>query len=206
MLKNKSVKWKNIALSYIRRNVTLHRIREVEETLRDWIDGNLLDLDDYFNQILMESVYRSHKGSFKIDSSKCRGLISLGFILYILFGEPKFNPNEVIDVVNDKARKKFKQVLRKRFEKDSYFLRYSLTFLDVKLGDRDERTGWVNIESYIYPMLGGEIFFYCTLRALIEISKKALTDKKYDYLPLLNWKEGIVDYLVHEAVGRREDS
>ena len=174
--------------------------------MRDWIDGNLLDLNDYFNQILMESVYRSHKGSHKIDSSKCRGLTSLGFILYILFGEPKFNPNEVIDVVNDKARKKFKQVLKKRFEKDSYFLKYSLKFLDVKTGDRDEKTGWVNIEPYIYPMLGGEIFFYCTLRALIEISNKALTDKKYDYQPPVNWKEGIVDYLINEAIGRREDS
>jgi len=193
-------------LLHIRKNVTLDRIKEVEETLRDWIDGNLLDLNDYFNQILMESVYRSHKGSYKIDSSKCRGLISLGFILYILFGEPKFNPNEVIDVVNDKARKKFKQVLKKRFEKDSYFLKYSLKFLDVKTGDRDEKTGWVNIEPYIYPMLGGEIFFYCTLRALIEISNKALTDKKYDYQPPVNWKEGIVDYLINEAIGRREDS
>jgi len=92
-----------------------------------------------------------------------------------------------------------------RFEKDSYFLRYSLTFLDVKLGDRDERTGWVNIEPYIYPMLGGEIFFYCTLRALMEISKKALTDKKYDYQPPVNWKKGVVDYLVHEATGWRNN-
>jgi len=139
MLKTKSGKWKNIALSYIRENVTLDRIKEVEETLSDW-NGNLLDLDDYFNQILMESIYRSHKGSYKIDSSKCRGLVSLGFILYILFGEPKFNPNEVIDVVDDKVRKKFRQVLRKRFEKDSYFLRYSLTFLEVEVGDRDEKS------------------------------------------------------------------
>jgi len=193
------------ALDYIRVNVTLERINEVEKVLSRWTP-NLLDLQEFFDDALMESVYRSHKGSCKIDSSKCRGLISLGFILYILFGEPKFNPHEVIDVVDDKVRKKFRQVLRKRFEKDSYFLRYSLKFLDVKTGDRDEKTGWVNIEPYIYSILGGEVFFYCTLRALIEISKKALTDKKYDYLPLLNWKEGIVDYLVHEAIGRREDS
>ena len=172
--------------------------------MSDWRDPrNLLDLDDYFNWILMESVYRGHKGSFKIDASKCRGLTSLGFILYVLFGEPKFNPYEVID---DEAQEKFKQVLRKRFEKDSYFLRYSLRFLDVKTGDRDEKTGWINIEPYIYSMLGGEVFFYCTLRALIEISKKALTDKKHDYQPPLNWKEGIAEYLVHEAIGRRENS
>jgi len=200
MLKNKSV---NIALLYIRKNVTLDRIKEVEETLSDWMDGNLLDLDDYFNQILMESVYRSHKGSYKIDSSKCRGLISLGFILYILFGEPKFNPDEVM---SEKVQKRFKQILRNRFEKDSYFLRYFLKFLDVKIGDRDEKTGWVNIEPYIYSILGGEIFFYCTLRALMEISKKALTDKKYDYQPPVNWKEGVVDYLVNEAIEWREDS
>lgn len=202
-MKNKSVKWKNIALLYIRENVTLDRLEEVEETLSEWIFcWSLFDLQKYFDELLMESVYRSHKGSLKIDFSKVRGLVFLGLILYILFGEPNFDPSEVI---SEKVQNKFKQVLRKRFEKDSYFLRYSLKFLDVKTGDRDEKTGWVNIEPYIYPMLGGEIFFYCTLRALIEISKKALTDKKYDYLPLLNWKEGVVDYLVHEAIGWRED-
>jgi hypothetical protein len=47
-------------------------------------------------------------------------------------------------------------------------------------------------------LLGGEIFYYCTLTALINISKKALTDEKYNYLPMMNWKEGIVEYLVSE--------
>jgi len=50
----------------------------------------------------------------------------------------------------------------------------------------------------IYPLFGGEIFYYCTLRALIEISKRALTDEKYDYLPVMSWKEGVVHYLVYE--------
>ena len=185
-------------LDYIRENVTLDRIEEVEETLTCWIPS--LDLEKYFDELLMETVYRSHKGSFKIDSSKVRGLAFLGFILYILFGEPKFNPAEVM---SKEVQQKLRKVLKKQFETNSYFLRYSLRYLDVKTGEKFEKTRWINIEPYVYPILGGEIFFYCTLRALIEISKKALTDKNYDYLPILNWKEGVVDYLVHEANGRR---
>lgn len=56
----------------------------------------------------------------------------------------------------------------------------------------------------MYPILGGEVFFYCTLKALAEVGRKALTDKKYNYLPLMNWKEGVVEYLVYEVIGLEE--
>ena len=186
----KAVKWKNVALEYIRKNVTLERIRDIEEALSDWSSPNL---DKYFDEILMESVYRGHKGSYKIMYSKFRGEMYLGFILYILFGEPKI---DIKCYISSREVKKIKRVLKKRFEKDSYFLGYCQEFLKMKTGDKNEKTGWINIEPYVYPLLGGEIFFYCTLKALIDISKKALTDKKYE-----SWKEGIVEYLVHEAIG-----
>jgi len=190
----KPIKWENIVLDYIRKNVTIERIREVEEALSVWSSPNL---DKYIDEILMESVYRSHKGSYKIDSSKCRGEMYLGYVLYILFGEPKIDTKRYIE---SEEVKKIKKVLREGFEKDSYFLRYCLEFLRVKTGDRDKKSGWINVEPCIYPILGGEIFFYCTLKALMGVSKKALADKKYDYLPMMNWKEGVVDHLVHEAI------
>lgn len=59
-------------LDFIRDNVTLDRIRGVEKRLRDE-----LDLNNYFDEVLMESVYRGHEGSYKIDISKSRGTLSL---------------------------------------------------------------------------------------------------------------------------------
>jgi len=195
---NDLVKRENIALDYIRKNVKLERIQEVEEALSDWSTPHI---EKYFDEILMESVYRSHKGSHKIEISKSRGEMYLGFILYVLFGEPKIDTKHYI---SSKEINKTKTVLKKRFEKDSYFLRYCKEFLDTKTGNKDEKMGWINIEPYVYLILGGEIFFYCTLKALIEVSKKALTNKRYNYLPLMNWKEGVVEYLVYEAIERKK--
>jgi len=181
-------------LEYVRKNVTLDRIRVVEEGLSVWSSSAV---EKYFDEILMESVYRGHKGSYKIEDSKSRGEIYLGCILYVLFGEPEI---DMKCYRADKEVGKMKKVLKRHFEKDSYFLRFCEAFLNTKAGDRDEKTGWINIEPYVYPILGGEIFFYCTLKALVEVSKKALTDKKYDYMSVINWKEGVVEYLVYETI------
>lgn len=183
-------------LTWIRRNVTLERVKEAEETLSNWwFSINLLNLDKYFNSVLMENVYRGYKGSFKIDSSKVRGLTFLGLILYTLFGEPKIDYSRVI---NEENSAKIKKVLQKHFRKNSYFLRYSLKLISLKTGDLNKKTGWINIVPYTYPLLGAEIFYYCTLRALIEISKKALKNKNYNFPRFINWKEGIIDYLINE--------
>lgn len=188
----------NFVLEYIRKNVTLDRIREVEDGLSVWSSSAV---KKYFDEMLMESVYRAHKGSYKIEYSKGRGEMYIGYILYILFGEPKIDTE---CYVADKEVGKMKSVLKKHFRKNSYFRRYCETFLNTKTGDKIEKTRWINIRPYVYLLFGGEIFFYCTLKALIEVSKKALTDKKYPYLPVMNWKEGIVEYLVHEVIGLEE--
>ena len=60
----------NKVLRFIRENVSLDRIREIVEKLVLYDSG---DLDKYFGEALMESVYRGHKGSFKIQFSKGRG-------------------------------------------------------------------------------------------------------------------------------------
>jgi len=168
----------NKVLSFIRENVSLERIKEVEEKLALY---DARDLDKYFEEALMESVYRGHKGSFKIQFSKGRGEVFLSCILYLLFGE--WDVEETIE---------------KHFDKENYFRKFATKFLNLKTGDKTE-TGWINIDPYVYEILGGEIFFYCTLRALIEISKKALEDPKYDYY-VMDWKEGITQYLVREII------
>ncbi|RLI19373.1 hypothetical protein DRO47_06435 [Candidatus Bathyarchaeota archaeon] len=197
MLRDKPSERKNPVLEYIRENVTLNRVREVENVLSEWWGVDMSDPKQYFDSVLMESVYRGHKGSYKIDSCKLRGIAYLQLILYILFGEPNFDP---VCVLSKENIAKIKKALKKHFKGDGYFARLSLRYLNVKTGKRVKGTMWIDIEPYIYPLLGGEIFFYCTLTALIDVAKRALTDKEYDYFPIMNWKEGIVEYLVSELV------
>lgn len=195
----------NIVLEYIREKVTMDRIEDVEEALSETASRygprSLLDFKQYFDGELMETVYRGIKGSYKIDASKFRGTAFLESILYILFGEPRIDQDRV---QAEESEKRIKSVLKKRFERRSPFVRYSLRFLEAKTGKKFPKTYWINIEPYVYPLLGGEIFFYCTLRALMEVSKKALKDKKYNYLPVMNWKEGVVEYLASEAIGTKK--
>jgi len=182
-------------LDYIRENVTLDRIKNVEGFLsqKGW-----LNLREYFENWLMESVYRSHRGSYKIDYSKARGQTFLNCIMHVLFGEPEIQfslyPSE-----------KLKTALKTYFHKNSYFLRYSLNYLDTKTGDKDEKTGWINIQPYAFQILGGEIFYYCTLKALLEVSKKALTNKNYRFPKCLNWKEATINCLIYEAMKEKSD-
>jgi len=147
----------------------------------------------------MESVYRSHKGSCKIVYSKARGQTFLKCILYILFSKPE--PPKI--PMSLYPSKKLKTVLETYFNKNSYFMRYSLNYLETKTGDKNEKTGWIDIQPYAFPVLGGEIFFYCTLKALLEVSKKALTNKNYKFPKCLNWKEAIVNYLIYEIKENR---
>jgi len=111
----------NKVLNFIRENVSLDRIREVEERLALYDSG---DLDRYFDEALMESVYRGHKGSFKIKFSKGRGEVFLSCILYLLFGE--WDVEEAIE---------------KHFSKENYFRKFAVKFLNLKTGERLRRDG-----------------------------------------------------------------
>jgi len=73
-------------VEYIRGNVPLERVQRVEDLLSKW---RMLNLREYLERWLMESVYRGHRRSYKIDYSKWRGVWFLRCILYILFGEPE---------------------------------------------------------------------------------------------------------------------
>jgi hypothetical protein len=93
-----------------------------------------------------------------------------------------------------------KKVLERHFPKGSHFLDYSLKYLEAKTGEKDERTGWINVKPYMYPTIGGEIFFYCTLKALMEIGEKALKNKDYSLPQFVTPKEGIVNCLISEIL------
>ena len=182
------------ALDYIRRNISLERVQKVEGLLSKW---RMLNLREYFERWLMDGAYRGHRRSYKIDYSKKRGLWFLRCILYILFGEPELTESWQS---SGKLKEEMERVLEKHFPKRSHFLEYSLQYLQAKTGEKNERTGWINVKPYIYPTIGGEIFFYCTLKALIELSEKAMKNKDYSLPPFLTPKEGIVYFLIHEIL------
>lgn len=69
----------NPVLDFIRKNIPLKRVVEVEKRIPS-LEGYVKELN--------ETVYRSYRGSFKIDSSKARGIDFLYSILYLLTGEP----------------------------------------------------------------------------------------------------------------------
>ena len=177
-------------LDYIRRNIPLERIREVEEFLAG---RRLLSLRQYFERSLLESVYRGYRGSYKIDYSKTRGIMFLCAILYIVFGEPKLS--------DLKMQRKIEDVLKRRLPQNNPFVRYSKQYLETKIGGINEKTGWIDIAQYTFPILGGEIFFYCTLKALMEICGKAHKNKNYKFPPTKNWKECIVYRFIGEVIG-----
>ena len=181
-------------VEYIRRNISPERVRKVEDLLSKW---NMLNLQEYFERWLMESVYRGHRRSYKIDYSKWRGLWFLRCILYILFGEPELTESWQS---SEKLKEEMKKVLEKHFPKGSHFLEYSLKYLEAKTGEKDEKTGWINVKPYTYPTIGGEIFFYCTLKALMEISEKAIKNKDYSLPQFVAPKEGIVNCLINEIL------
>jgi hypothetical protein len=181
-------------VEYIRRNIPPERVRKVEDLLSKW---NMLNLQEYFERWLMESVYRGHRRSYKIDYSKWRGLWFLRCILYILFGEPELTESWQS---SEKLKEEIKKVLERHFPKGSHFLDYSLKYLEAKTGEKDERTGWINVKPYTYPIIGGEIFFYCTLKALMEMSEKAIKNKDYSLPQFVAPKEGIVNCLINEIL------
>jgi hypothetical protein len=102
--------------------------------------------------------------------------------------------------VNRKLKEEMERVLEKHFPKGRHFLEYSLKHLEAKTGEKNERTGWINVKPYVYPTIGGGIFFYCTLKALIEISEKAIKNKDYSLPQFVTPKEGIVDCLINEIL------
>jgi len=194
---NKRANEKDWELAFLRKNVTLERLEFAEKALRVSHELDVFDSESYFREALMESVYRAHKGSFKIVSSKDRAEMFLATILYILFGEPEFDP-ALVDL--DQLERRIRTVLKKRFPKDSYFSKHALEYLATKTGDRKRKTYWIDIGPYFYTILGGEIFYYCTLRALIEISKNALADKKFSFRGPVTWQQGIALYTIAEAL------
>jgi len=187
----------NRVLDFIRKNIPLERVVEVEKQLPS--------SEKYVNE-LTETVYRGHKGSWKIDYSKARGVKFLQLILFLLTGE-SFKRDW--SYWEEKFPHKIDKVFQKHFDKGSYFRKYAVQYCKARVGKKTD--GYVRVDPYVFKLIGGEAFFYHTLKALLNVIRKALEDPKYDYqivtwgkgkdsrsFRMMNWEEGITEYLVSE--------
>jgi len=180
----KALEEENRVLSYIRKNIPLKRVAEVEEQLPS--------LEKYVND-LMETVYRSHKESWKVDFSKARGIRFLQSILYLLTGEPIKKRDW--SYWEEKFPHKIDEVFQKHFVRNSYFRKYAFQYFKARIGRKTD--GYAKVDPYVFKLIGGEVFFYHTLKALLNVIKKAHEDPKYDYR-IMTWEEGITEYLISE--------
>ena len=192
----KDLKDKNLVLDFVRKNIPLERVIEVEKQLPS--------LEKYVDE-LMETVYRSHKGSWKVDSSKGRGVNFLQSILFLLTGEPIKRDWSYWD---EKFPHKIDKVFQKHFVRNGYFRKYAVQYFKARIGRKTD--GYVVVDPYVFKLIGGEVFFYHTLKALLNVIRKAHEDPKYDYqimswgkgsahnFRVMNWEEGIVEYLISE--------
>jgi hypothetical protein len=188
---------KNPTLDFIRKNIPLERVVEVEK--------QLLSLERYVDD-LMETVYRSHKGSWKVDFSKARGIGFLQSILYLLTGEPIKKRDW--SYWEEKFPHKIDEVFQRHFSKNSYFCKYAVQYFKARIGRKTD--GYVRVDPYVFKLIGGEVFFYHTLKALLSVIRRALEDPKYDYqimswgkgskhsFRMTTWEEGITEYLISE--------
>jgi len=174
----------NRVLDFVRKHILLERVVEVEKQLPD--------LKGYIKE-LTETIYRGHKGSWKVDSSKARGVTFLQSILYLLTGEPVKRGDWTY--WEEKFPHEVEKVFRKHFDRGSYFRKYAVQYFTARIGRKTD--GYVRVDPYVFKLIGGEVFFYHTLKALLSVIRKAHEDPKYDYR-MMTWEEGITEYLISE--------
>lgn len=173
----------NPVLDFIRKNIPLKRVVEVEKRIPS--------LEEYVKE-LTETVYRSYRGSFKVDSSKARGIDFLYSILYLLTGEP-IKSEDWAYSFEEEIPSEIEKVLQNYFVRNSYFRNYAVQYFKAKVGRKTG--GRVVIDPYAFKLIGGEAFFYLTLKALLNVTRRAQEDPTYRYR-IMTWEEAITDYLI----------
>ena len=173
----------NPVLDFIRKNIPLKRVVEVEKCIPS--------LEEYVKE-LTETVYRSYRGSCKVDSSKARGIDFLYSILYLLTGEP-IKSEDWAYSFEEEIPYEIEKVFQNYFVRNSYFRNYAVQYFKAKVGRKID--GRVVVDPYAFKLIGGESFFYLTLNALLNVIRRAHEDPAYSYR-IMTWEEAITDYLI----------
>jgi len=183
---------------WIRAHVTEERLKRVERVLEEDSLYPPSELIDFNSWALPETVYRIHHDSFKaISGSESMATTSLEQLLYLFFdGEGE----------STELRKRFLKRLRSR---KSTLYHY---FMEVEKATKRYREWWggadlrgyLDIRKDAVRLLGAAMFWYVTLLACIEVSKKALADERWTPGQLLTWDEAIASYVAYWFATRRE--
>jgi hypothetical protein len=173
---------------WIRKHVSTKRLNEIERILAS---ASLYPPQKLFNYntngIIAETVYRIHHDSFKgVSHSIFLATQSIELLLFLFFGEQDENIP-----LNDR----FLPHLRSN-QSNLYGYFVVIEKMARKLSKR--QGGYFDIREDSLRIMGGAIFWYTSLLACIEVSKKALADDRWERSSPLTWDEAIVEYVTYQ--------
>jgi hypothetical protein len=171
---------------WMRVHVTPERLQEVERLIEE--QGLLppSGLFEFTNGALTEIVYRIHHESVKaISHSESLATMSLGQLLFLFFGQT----GEATSL-----RVMFLKHLRsRRSDLYNYFI-----VIEKATKRLEERKGeHFNVKKDSLKVLGAALFWYVTLLACIEVTKKVLADDKWERGTPLTWDEATAEYVAY---------
>jgi len=166
---------------WIRKNVPRERLERVKQEMTKAL--KLHPPETYLSETLMEHVYRAHKGSCKIAYCYSEAVRCIQLLFHLLFGDeleadPEPRVREAPHVMRQFRR------MRRSHEKNI-----------VKT-----KTGWIDIDKAVLPLLGGVTYFYTTLMATVCFCEKALNNPEYKVPTVVDWDEAVACYLLAEYI------
>ena len=184
---------------WIHRHVTQERLERVEAALEK---RSLYPPPELFNFSnfggLAEPVYRIHHDSFKAFYLGSMASICLEQLLYLFFGEVVESTPWIArsqeTAEPSPLRVAFLKHLRSR---ESNLYLYFTVIEKAAKRLREWKGESLNIRKDSMRLLGAATFWYVTLLACIEVSKKALAEEKWEPGNLVTWDEGIALYVAY---------
>ena len=196
---------------WIRDHVTQERLKRVESVLEE--DG-LYPPSELFNfgglGLVAEIVYRIHHDSFKaISFSESMATTSLEQLLYLFFGETEEPAPLRVPFTKQTGEATtlkvsfLKHLRSRRSNLYNYFVVVERAAKRLEEWRGGEHLHF-DITKDSLKILGAAMFWYVTLLACIEVSKKVLADEKWERGAPLTWDEATAEYVAYWFSTRKE--
>ena len=184
---------------WIHHHVTQEGLKRVEKAL----EGNSLypppELFSFSGFGLPESGYRIHQDSFKaLAYLRSMATMCLEQLLYLFFGESVESAPWIVKSQKTAEPSPLRVAFLKHLRSRQSNLHLYFTVAEKATKRLAEWKGEsLNIKKDSMRLLGAATFWYVTLFACIEVSKKALANEKWEPGDLLAWDEGIASYVAY---------
>lgn len=184
---------------WIRQHVTQERLKRVETALEE---KSLYPPPELFNFSnfggLAEPVYRIHHDSFKALYLGSMATTCLEQLLYLFFGELVESTPWIVRSQEMAEPSPLKVAFLKHLRsRESNLYLYFMVVEKASKRLREWKGESLNIRKDSIRLLGAAVFWYVTLLACMEVSKKALADEKWGPIQMLTWDEAIVSYVAY---------